>query len=91
MSHPRTVCVLASVIFSVAGCGGAKPTHRSDSRGSASEREIRTFFNDWYADGRIDGNYPCAVVKKAISRLPTTPPIGSTVYQDFRAYEKRVC
>lgn len=53
--------------------------------------QVRALFKDWYADRRIDGTYDCAVIQEAIRRLPSTPPIGSTVKQDFAAYEENVC
>jgi hypothetical protein len=53
--------------------------------------ERKAIFNDWYADGRIDGVYSCAVVQNAIRHLPQDPPTYSTVVQDFQRYERRVC
>lgn len=86
------MCVVVSQVACATACGGGTTaTHRSNPPTRVREAEIRAFFNDWYADGRIDGSYSCAVVKAAIRRLPTDTPIGSTVFQDFRAYERHVC
>jgi hypothetical protein len=84
-------CMLICVVACMTACGGTAATHRSHRPTAVTPGEIRAFFNDWYADGRIDGSYPCAVVEEAIRRLPEDPPIGSTALQDFRAYEKQVC
>jgi hypothetical protein len=84
-------CVLICEVACVTACGGTTATDRSHRPSTVTRAEILAFFNDWYADGRIDGSYRCAVVEEAIRRLPETPPIGSTVLQDFRAYEKHVC
>lgn len=82
--------LLAAVEFA-AGCGGPRGARDSRSSGVVTRTERTAFFNDWYADGRIDGVYPCAVVRDAIARLPEVLPIGSTGLQDFESYEKRVC
>ena len=65
------------------------PTRPPQPRVTVSER--KAIFNDWYADGRIDGTYSCAVVQNAIRHLPQDPPIYSTIGQDFQRYERGVC
>ncbi|MDP9285997.1 MAG: hypothetical protein M3P41_13740 [Actinomycetota bacterium] len=83
--------MLVCQVVGVAACGGTGAADRSQRPRAVTSAERRAFFNDWYADGRIDGVYPCAVVQDAIRRLPEVPPIGSSVLQDFEADEKRVC
>jgi hypothetical protein len=53
-------------------------------------RQWKSLINDWY-DGHIDGWYRCAVVREAITHLPSSPPLFSTVLLDFRSYAKAVC
>lgn len=44
--------------------------------------------HDWADNGRIDGDYPCAAARAAVSDLPDEgPEIGAPV----RAYERKVC
>jgi hypothetical protein len=52
--------------------------------------ERKAILSDWYADGRIDGVYSCAVVRDVLRRLPTDP-VYSLAPQDFARYAKRVC
>jgi hypothetical protein len=84
-------CLLASQVAFVAACGDTSAPRHSQGSGVVMRSERLAFFNDWYADGRIDGVYRCAVVEDAIHRLPEVPPIGSSVLQDFETYAKRVC
>jgi hypothetical protein len=83
--------VLVAVLAVAGGCGGsrARPHLHRATRDTAAER--KAIFGDWYADGRIDGDYPCAIVRNAMRHLPSSPPIYSTVLQDFERYERRVC
>ena len=87
----RLLLALTAVAFGAAGCGDGSPaaTRLAQSRVTLSER--KAIFNDWYADGRIDGVYSCAVVQNAVRHLPSSPPMYSTVLQDFQRYERRVC
>jgi hypothetical protein len=84
--------VLASLAASVAGCGdGSTSAPQTVHPNGATLAERKAIFDDWYADGRIDGVYSCAVVQNAIHHLPSSPPTYSTVLQDFQRYERHVC
>jgi hypothetical protein len=52
--------------------------------------ERKAILDDWYADGRIDGVYSCAVVRDVLRRLPTDS-VYSLAPQDFARYATRVC
>jgi hypothetical protein len=88
--HVGLASALIAVVVCTAGCGGSGVAPHPASPKAVTSAERKAIFNDWY-DGRIDGVYPCAVVQDAIRHLPSTPPIGSTVVQDFQRYERRVC
>lgn len=85
------IATLIAVAACTAGCGVPRPLSHPTKPQHVTAAERRAVFTDWYADGRIDGTYACAVVRDAIRHLPPSPPIYSTVYRDFRKYEQRVC
>jgi hypothetical protein len=80
--------LLIVLAASVTRCGGGSPAAHPKG---ATLAERKAIFDDWYADGRIDEVYSCVVVQNAIRHLPSSPPIFSTVLQDFQRYERRVC
>jgi hypothetical protein len=82
---------LLAVVVCATACGGSGAAPHAASPKAVTSAERKAIFNDWYVDGRIDNVYPCSVVQDAIRRLPSTPPIGSSVVQDFQHYERRVC
>lgn len=83
-------CVLVGVAACTAACGGTGAAHQSQGPPGVTAAERRAFFNDWYADGRIDNVYSCAVVQDALRRLPTDK-VYSRAPQVFERYAKRVC
>jgi hypothetical protein len=89
----RACFVLALIVVAVCvvGCGDRPPAASHTANGQVTLAERKAIFSDWYADGRIDGNYRCAIVQNAVRHLPSSPPMYSTVLQDFRRYEGRVC
>ena len=89
----RACLLLALIAIAVAAvsCGDGSPTASHPAHAKVTLAERKAIFNDWYADGRIDGVYSCAVVQNAISHLPADPPTDSTVFQDFQRYERGVC
>lgn len=82
---------MVAVVVCATGCGGSGVAPHAASPKAVTSAERKAIFSDWYVDGRIDNVYPCAVVQDAIRRLPSTPPIGSSVVQDFEQYERHVC
>jgi hypothetical protein len=82
--------VAVVVVACTAGCGGSRVRSEAQHPKPVTQRERMAIFNDWYADGRIDGVYSCAVVRDALSRLPTDA-VYSRAVQDFTEYEKRAC
>jgi hypothetical protein len=90
MRAPRSSAVIAALICT-AGCGASRVGHHAANSRPVTLAERQAIFNDWYADGQIDDVYRCAVVQDAIRHLPSTPPIGSSIGQDFQRYETRVC
>jgi hypothetical protein len=90
MRVARTSALFA-VAVSLAGCGGSRAIPHAVRPKAVTRTERLAIFDDWYADGRIDGAYRCAVVRDAIRHLPSSPPMYSTVAGDFQQYEGRVC
>jgi hypothetical protein len=89
--HATLPSVLIAVVAFAVGCSGSS---RAVSHPPRLERvtlaERKAILSDWYADGRIDGVYSCAVVRDVLRRLPTDP-VYSLAPQDFARYAKRVC
>ena len=83
--------VLCAVAVSAVSCGDGSSIVSRAPHAKVTLVERKAIFNDWYADGRIDGVYSCAVVTNAISHLPEDPPTYSTVSQDLQRYERGVC
>lgn len=80
--------VLIAVLAVAGGCGGSRAAPHATGVTLAERKAI---FSDWYANGRIDDSYSCAIVQNAIRHLPSSPAVYSTVFQDFQRYERRVC
>lgn len=85
-----SACAIAGVALFTAACGDTGRPHRSQSPPAVTAAERRAFFTDWYADGRIDNVYPCAVAQDALRRLPTDKVYGLAP-KVFQEYARRVC
>lgn len=86
----RLLSVLVVVVACAVGCGGSRAVSHAPRPKRMTRAERLAILNDWYADGRIDGVYSCAVVQDVLRRLPTDS-LYSNAHQDFASYEKRVC
>jgi hypothetical protein len=85
---PRLL-VIAVAALAVAGCGG-------HGRPSLTDRvvtgpEWKAVLNDWYDDGRIEGDYSCAAAVIASSHLPADPGTYSDVIQVVDRYAVKIC
>jgi hypothetical protein len=80
---------MVAVGFALAGCGHG--SHRSVRATTAGAAEWKGVLGDWIADGRIDHPHSCAAVRAAVEHLPSSPPTYSTIGDDLRAYETKVC
>ncbi len=82
--------LLIAVALCAVGCGDGSPVATRPPQSRVTLAERKAIFNDWYADGRIDGVYSCAVAQDAFRRLPTDSTY-SLAPSTFKQYEKRVC
>lgn len=82
--------VLIALVACAVGCGSSRAVSHAPRPKRVTRAERMAILNDWYADGRIDGVYSCAVVQDVLRRLPTDS-LYSQAPQDFVRYEQRVC
>lgn len=96
VSAGLVLAVLAAAACSATDQGTSEETQPSvttvvGSAPSVAPSESKAVIEDWYVDGVFNSPHRCAAVRAAFERLPTSPGVLSTVYEDMRSLESRTC